>query len=150
MEEERIKEALETYFAFLKDKVMIKRKGRMLLEVDKQNFHDVLIYLIKNMHFTRITTITGLDEVDSFALVYHLDNANGITLNLKLRINKDNPVVKTITPYFLNADIYEREIMDLLGIRIDGLAPGNRYPLPDNWPQGQYPLRKDWKEGVNA
>jgi len=33
----------------------------------------------------------------------------------------------------------------MLGVQIEGLPPGKRYPLPDNWPAGQYPLRKDWK-----
>jgi Ni,Fe-hydrogenase III component G len=28
---------------------------------------------------------------------------------------------------------------------VTGLPEGSRYPLPDNWPEGQYPLRKDWK-----
>jgi Ni,Fe-hydrogenase III component G len=35
--------------------------------------------------------------------------------------------------------------VDLLGIKVNGLASGHRYPLPDNWPKGEYPLRKDWK-----
>jgi Ni,Fe-hydrogenase III component G len=38
--------------------------------------------------------------------------------------------------------------MDLLGIKVEGLPEGRRYPLPDNWPQGQYPLRKDWDPSV--
>jgi len=33
-----------------------------------------------------------------------------------------------------------------LGVRIQGVADGNRYPLPDGWPEGQYPLRKDWTQ----
>jgi len=150
MEEERIKEELEKKFPYLKDAVLIKRKGRMHLEVVKQNFEDVFTYLIREMSFSRIATITGLDEVDSFAIMYHLESNSGIILNLKVRIDKDNPAIKTVTPYFLNADIYEREIMDLLGIKIEGLASGNRYPLPDNWPTDQHPLRKDWKEAHNA
>ena len=35
--------------------------------------------------------------------------------------------------------------MDLLGIKVNGLAEGQRYPLPEDWPKGDYPLRKDWK-----
>ena len=62
-----------------------------------------------------------------------------------MNIPKDKAVIKTITPLFLSADPYERELIDLLGIQVDELAPGRRYPLPDNWPAGQYPLRKDWK-----
>jgi len=54
-------------------------------------------------------------------------------------------VIKTITDIFPPADIYERELEDLLGAKVDGLGDGKRYPLPDDWPKGEYPLRKDWK-----
>ncbi len=54
-------------------------------------------------------------------------------------------MLKTITDYFSSAEIYERELVDLLGVRVEGLKEGKRYPLPDDWPAGQYPLRKDWK-----
>ncbi|MEI6093142.1 MAG: NADH-quinone oxidoreductase subunit C, partial [bacterium] len=57
---------------------------------------------------------------------------------------KSNPVIKTITDTFPGGDLYERELTDLLGAKIDGLPNGIRYPLPDGWPEGQYPLRKDW------
>ena len=52
---------------------------------------------------------------------------------------------KTVISYFPDAEIYEREVVDLFGVTIEGLPPGNSYPLPDDWPKGQYPLRKDWK-----
>jgi Ni,Fe-hydrogenase III component G len=52
-----------------------------------------------------------------------------------------------VTDRFPSAHIYERELIDLLGAKVEGLPPGNRYPLTDDWPKDQYPLRKDWKEG---
>jgi Ni,Fe-hydrogenase III component G len=57
-----------------------------------------------------------------------------------------NPVFKSITDSFANAEIYEREIMDLLGATVEGLAPSFRYPLTDDWPSDQFPLRKSWKQ----
>ena len=47
---------------------------------------------------------------------------------------------------FPAAEIYERELIDLLGAKVAGLPEGKRYPLPDDWPAGEYPLRKDWKQ----
>ena len=46
----------------------------------------------------------------------------------------------------------ERELMDLLGAKVEGLPAGKRYPLSDDWPTDEYPLRKDWKkkEGVKT
>ena len=48
---------------------------------------------------------------------------------------------------FPGAEPYERELADMFGIKIDGLKPGRRYPLPDDFPADQHPLRKDWKVG---
>jgi len=40
--------------------------------------------------------------------------------------------------------LYERELLDLLGITPRGHPDPRRLVLPDDWPGG-YPLRKDWK-----
>ncbi|MCX5656681.1 MAG: NADH-quinone oxidoreductase subunit C [Candidatus Omnitrophica bacterium] len=113
------------------------------MSLDK--FDEVFDYVVKEMHFSELSTITGMDKGDDFAAIYHLNREGKIILSLKVSLNKENPAVKTVTSYFPGADIYEREIMDLLGIEVKGLAPGNRYPLPDNWPKSEHPLRKDWK-----
>jgi Ni,Fe-hydrogenase III component G len=70
-------------------------------------------------------------------------------LNLKTAVAKNKPQVETITAYFPGAEIYERELMDLLGVKIEGLSDGNRYPLTDDWPLDQHPLRKDWKPSID-
>ena len=51
----------------------------------------------------------------------------------------------TVLAAFPGAMSYERELEDVLGIKIQGLPPGRRYPLAEDFPVGQYPLRKDWK-----
>lgn len=132
-------------FKFLENKIKVQRVRRISAEVDAANFEEVLLYALHALQFTMLCTITGLDEEGTFAFIYHMAREDGIILNLKTRIPKEAPVLKTITHYFPNAEIYEREIADLLGVKVDGLPEGNRYPLPDDWPQGEYPLRKDWK-----
>ena len=102
-------------------------------------------YVVKNMKFCVLGAITGLDEGATLGLIYHLGRENGIVLNLSTSVPKEKPVLKTVTSYFPAADVYEREVIDLLGFQIEGLPEGNRYPLTDDWPAGQYPLRKDWK-----
>ncbi len=81
-------------------------------------------------------------------LRYHLNKEGRIVLTLSVSVKKDKPVIKTITSFFPSADIYERELMDLLGISVNGLAEGLRYPLADNSPRDEYPLRKDWVAGA--
>ncbi|MDD5423147.1 MAG: NADH-quinone oxidoreductase subunit C, partial [Candidatus Omnitrophica bacterium] len=105
----------------------------------------VLQFAVDMLGFSILCTITGLDEGNTFGLIYHVGRQPGIVLNLKTHISKENPKISTITSSFPQADIYEREIADLLGIKIEGLAEGKRYPLPDDWPADEFPLRKDWK-----
>ncbi|MCK9430563.1 MAG: NADH-quinone oxidoreductase subunit C [Candidatus Omnitrophica bacterium] len=153
MSEEKIKQELEDKFSYLKDAVTIKRKGRISAQTPLDKFNEVFVYVVKQMRFLALSAITGLDRGDGFEVIYHLNREGRVLLNLSVRLNKENPEVNSVTAYCPSADIYERELMDLFGIKVNGIAPGHRYPLTDDWPEGEYPLRKDWKghkEAQNA
>ena len=143
--EEDIKQKLEAKFGFLAGKVIVKRERRIFADVPQENFPAVLDYAVNGLGFNALKAITGFDEITTFGVIYHLDKGGREMLNIKIHTSHDNPKIKTITSQFPGADPYERELADLLGIKVDGLAAGRRYPLPDDWPAGQYPLRKDWK-----
>jgi membrane-bound hydrogenase subunit beta len=147
-DEEKIKEELVKKFSYLQDTTVIKRERRIWVDVPLEHSPEVFDHLVKNMQFCVLSAITGMDEGDAFAVIYHLSRNNSLVLNMKTRLLKDNPTVKTVTPYFPAAEAYERELMDLLGINVVGLPEGRRYPLPDNWPKNDFPLRKDWKGPV--
>ncbi|MGA2775256.1 MAG: NADH-quinone oxidoreductase subunit C [Candidatus Omnitrophota bacterium] len=150
MLEENIKQELEKKFGSLKDKITIQRPRRIFVEALQADFFEILDYLVKEMGFSALSAITGMDEGATFGVIYHLNRQGSIILNLRIHLTRENLKIKTVTGYFLEADAYERELEDLLGIKVEGLAPGHRYPLPDNWPQGEHPLRKDWKESPHA
>ena len=146
--EEGIKNSLINKFAFMADKVRVQRERRIFADVPAANIRDVLEYAIKNLEFVFLCTMSGLDEAEFLSFIYHLTRQDGIMLNLKISVPKKNPVIKTVTDYFKGAEIYEREAMDLLGAKVEGLPEGKRYPLPDDWPKDNYPLRKDWKKNA--
>jgi Ni,Fe-hydrogenase III component G len=143
--EENITQQLLTKFSYLQDKIKIQRPRRILFEVDYQNFPQVFDYVVRELNFSHLCTITGLDEQDKLSFIYHLAKDSGILLNLKTSVPKENPVLKTVINYFSGAEIYERELVDLFGVKVEGLPEGNRYPLTDDWPKDKFPLRKDWK-----
>jgi NADH:ubiquinone oxidoreductase subunit C len=143
--EEKIIEELKHKFNFLEGQIRLQRQRRIFLEVDYAHFRELLDYAIKQMNFTRLCAITGLDNVNSLGCLYHLSRNDGITLNMKIDIPRGKPIIQTITAYFSSAEIYERELIDLFGIKVEGLSDGNRYPLTDDWPKDEFPLRKDWK-----
>ena len=150
MLEENIKLELEKKFSYLKNQIIIQRPRRIFVEALQDNLFEIIDCLVKDMGFLAISAITGMDEGETFGVIYHLNREGSILLNLRIHIPRNNPKLKTVTGYFLEADAYERELVDLLGIKVEGLPPGNRYPLPDNWPEGEFPLRKDWKEQTHA
>ncbi|MDD5583795.1 MAG: NADH-quinone oxidoreductase subunit C [Candidatus Omnitrophica bacterium] len=143
--EEKIKQALVGKFNFLGGKILISRQRRIFFQVDPEQFNDVFDYTVQQLHFSCLCAITGLDEGEMLGIIYHIADTRGIVLNIKTTVSKIHPLLRTITFYFPGGEIYERELMDLLGVQIDSLPPGSRYPLPDDWPQDEFPLRKDWK-----
>jgi len=144
-EAEKIKNQIEQKFVFLKDALRIQREKRLWLEVAKDKFFEVFDFIVTQLDFSILNTITGTDEGADLGLIYHLSLKNQMVLSLKTRVPKEKPAIKSITSYFPAAAAYEREIVDLLGAEVEGIPGGPRYPLPDDWPQQQYPLRKDWK-----
>ena len=94
-----------------------------------------------------ISTITGVDLGNEIELNYHMICEGTVTL--KIRVPKEKPVTKTITDILPGANLYEREVFDLLGVTFEGHPNLERLLLPESWPQGDYPLRRDWKPPAN-
>ncbi|MGD1048649.1 MAG: NADH-quinone oxidoreductase subunit C [Candidatus Krumholzibacteriaceae bacterium] len=143
--EETIRGELAAKFPFMADGIAVRRERRIFAEAPADRFMEVIEHAKVAMGFLNLCTITGLDEGENLAFFYHLARNDGTMLNLKLTVPKTKPVIKTVSGLFPGCVIYERELVDLLGAEVEGLPPGERYPLPDNWPAGQYPLRKDWR-----
>lgn len=145
---QEIKEKLEDKFVYLKDTVKVQRAKRVWLEVAYPNFTEVFTFAINGLDFPGISAITGFDEGENLGFIYHLSGRDGTMLNIKTAVNKEKGTIRSITSFFPGAAIYERELIDLFGAKVEGLPDGIHYPLPDDWPAGQYPLRKDWDQSV--
>ena len=144
--EELIRARLLQSFPFLEGRIVVQRERRIWAEMDLSVFREVFDRVTGELGFGILCIITGLDEGENLGFLYHVADESGVVLCLHTRAPKADPYIKTVTDRFPSAHIYERELIDLLGAKVEGLPPGNRYPLTDDWPEGQYPLRKDWKE----
>lgn len=121
------------------------RKAYILLKPERHR--DAISLLLKHVEDTELSTISGTDLGNAIELNYHM--ACGGTVTLKNRVSREKPVTKTITDILPGANLYEREVFDLLGVTFEGHPNLERLMLPDNWPKGEYPLRKDWEPHPN-
>ncbi len=85
-QEEKIKKNLSEKFSFLQGSIIIKRERRIFLDVSIEQWSEVFDYLVRHMQFNILSAITGLDEGNSFAVIYHLSKEGSLMLNLRTRI----------------------------------------------------------------
>jgi len=119
----------------------LQRLNSAFVRTTREKLLEVMEYLEKE-GFVHITTITAVDLIENFDVVYHLRNY-GFALNLKVSVPKDDPKIPTITGILPGATLYEREVNDLMGIFPEGHPNPARLILDYDWPEGLYPLRKE-------
>lgn len=101
----------------------------------------------KGYGFDYLSAITAVDYIEYFEVVYHLRNmARNQTGIVKTRLyDRENPAVESVTTLWRGADLQEREIWDLMGIRFDGHPNLKRIMLWEGFPG--HPHRKDHMGG---
>ena len=114
--------------------------------VKSESIFDVAEYLKSSseLDFDFLSFITAVDYYDYFELVYQLvSTEKNHSLVLKTRCyHRDHPVVPSVVSLWRGADLQEREIYDLMGIRFEGHPNMKRIVLWEGF-QG-HPLRKDY------
>lgn len=97
-----------------------------------------------------LATITGLDvppgdgREGQIELMYHLCHGR-VILTLRTRVAYADPVAPSVCGLIPMATLYEREVMELFGVKLTGTPVTDKLLLPDDWPDGVYPLRKSFK-----
>lgn len=126
------------------DEIRVISERCLFASSDKKRFLNILRAL-KDSGVTHLSTITALDNGKSIELIYHFDCKPAL-LNLKIFLPMDDLKIPTITDLFPGAVLYERDIMEMIGVVVEGHPDPRRLFLPEDWPQGKYPLRKQREE----
>ncbi len=124
----------------------VTSERRVSATTDKKRFKNALLTL-RERDIRHLTAITGTDLGKEIEIIYHVSCGDGVLLNLRLKVSKRAPKVPTVTDIFPGAILYERELMEMLGVKVDGHPDPRRLFLPEDWPDGEYPLRQGWKKG---
>jgi NADH-quinone oxidoreductase subunit C len=96
------------------------------------------------LKFEYLNYITAVDYYIYFEVIYQLTSLEyNRSVIIKTRCSgRDNPAVPSVTGLWQGADLQEREIYDLFGIKFEGHPELKRIFLWDGF-EG-YPLRKDF------
>jgi len=93
-----------------------------------------------------LANVSSADYADAYEVVYNLYGTghDGPAVNIKVRADKANPEVPSVTPVWAGADFQEREVYDLMGVRFAGHPNLKRILMWDGF--AGHPLRKDYLE----
>ena len=102
----------------------------------------IMLYDLHGIDERLRTHRDGLPPAD-YTVFYHLLSIDrNSDVMLKVPLQEHDLKMPTATDIFANANWYEREVWDLLGIHFDGHPHLTRIMMPKSW-QG-HPLRKDY------
>jgi len=132
---------------------VVGRDGEALV-VARDSLTALATYLRDNEGYDYLSSVTGVDnlthpkrqDVERFEVVYHLYSTErgGGPLVLKVRAPEEDPEIPSLVPVWPGAELQEREVWDLFGIRFPGHPNLRRILLWDGF--DGHPLRKDWRE----
>lgn len=102
-----------------------------------------------SLDFDHLFCVTGVDWKTHLSVVYHLESrSQQHRVVVKVKIDdRANPEVATVCTIWRTAELHEREVFDLFGIRFRHHPDLRRLLLTEDW-KG-WPLRKDYEDPIN-
>jgi NADH-quinone oxidoreductase subunit C len=93
--------------------------------------------------FCDVTCVDWYPSEPRFEVIYHLLSIAGKErVRLKVRLDGGSPAIESVTSVWPAANLFEREVFDLFGVRFTGHPYLRRIQMPEDW-EG-HPLRKDY------
>lgn len=122
------------------------QKGDYLgLDIDREHLVAVCRFLRDQLAFDLLSCISGVDMLDHLETIYHIRaTTRNQLIQLKVRIDSQNPEVDSVVSVWPTANWLERETYDMFGIRFAGHPDLRRMLLDDDF-EG-YPLLKSFHQ----
>ena len=116
------------------------------MDIDRGKSYEILAGL-KGMGFDYLNCLSSVDRIASGELeaVYNLSSLREATKVLvRVRVPREDPVIRSVVYLWSTADWHEREAYDLMGIHFDGHPDLRRILTSEDWVG--HPLRKDYQD----
>jgi len=124
-----------------------EEQGDFVAVVSKEEFRSLMEKLHADYDYLR--DVVGFDLVESLGALYYLESSTTFErVAVKTStLDRENPLLPSVCDLWKTAEIKEREVYDLLGIRFIGNPDMRRIFLREDWVG--YPLRKDYDMDSN-
>lgn len=145
MNKEELKERLQEILA---SPVFEDQAEWTTVTIDPAGWEGLARTLKKALDFDYLFCVTAVDWRTHFTMVYHLTStSHRHTLVVKVKLDHDRPVIRTVSDIWRTAEFHEREAYDLFGVEFTDHPDLRRLFMTDEW-KG-WPLRKDYEDPVN-
>lgn len=115
------------------------------IDLNENEVHSALSYL-KAKGWIQLSLLTCVDwiEENKFQLVYSIFNwENGVRVQIRTKIDRNEAVFRTITNIYPGAKYYERDTHEFFGVKFLGNPDSTKHLFLENWDDIP-PMRKDF------
>ncbi len=140
---EKIVDIVKAKFEVLN--VDVPKENQASLDFHSRDIHSVLAY-VKSEGFRQLSMLSCVDWIDDneFQLVFLLFNWDeGVRLQVRTRLDRENPKFTTITSIYPGAQYYERDVHEFFGVEFEGNPDSYKQLFLENW-DDMPPLKKDF------
>lgn len=130
----------------LKDKLkseLEQSENGQAIYSDRNTIVQLIKLLKEEFDYWMLVDVTSVDYEANYEVVYHLANRNAELLPIKVKVDKENSSMPSISSIFKAADLMEREIFDMMGIVFEGHENLKRILCPEDFVG--HPLQKSFK-----
>lgn len=123
---------------------------RVWFDIDRKVLKSAVRHLCKEYPDPHFSVCSGYDTGKDIVVIYHFTvnyavRLGEILVNMRLTLPKTDPTVDSITSFIPGALISEREMQEMLGIKIKGIPDSRRLFLDETFPKDVFPWRRDEK-----
>ena len=128
---------------------VIEERQKLTVTVEPKQLHSLIEGLYKNteLPFDYLISLIGMDWGEKLGVIYLLSSSKDLSKEIVVitaTSDRENPLLYSVTDLYETANLNEREVYAMFGIRFINNPDMRRFLLNDDWTG--FPLRKDYNE----